>query len=148
MLAIVAGVVMVAGGLWGIIFTYKNVVRENITTSKESSIPGVLVSGPLTLKAQADIIRVHTLKATGGKTYSEMPSQIPKLDQDKNPILDEIGKAVMIPNDARNMWVTAMTLMTALNLGLITYAFSGIVLLFGIISIWTGVVFCFLSKKD
>ncbi|MFZ2205134.1 MAG: hypothetical protein WAV23_00895 [Minisyncoccia bacterium] len=147
-LAILAGVVMVAGGIWGIVFTYNNVARENITTSKEASIPGVAVRGPFTLKAQADIIRVHTLKATGGKTYAEMPGQIPKLDESGNPVLDKDGKAVTVPNDARNMWVTATTLMTALNLGIITYAFSGIVLLFGLISIWTGIIFCILSKKN
>ncbi|MFA5933755.1 MAG: hypothetical protein WC795_00825 [Candidatus Paceibacterota bacterium] len=146
-LAIIAGFVMISGGLWGIVFTYNNVARENITTSKDASIPGVPVRGPLTLKAQADIIRTHTLKITGGKTYSEMPQQIPKLDQNNNPILDETGKAVMVPNDARNTWITATTLTTALNLGIITYVFSGLILLFGLISIWTGIIFCFLSKK-
>ncbi len=146
-LAIVAGAVMVIGGIWGIVFTYNNVARENIKTSEGSSIPGVDVRGPLTLKAQADIIRVHTLKATGGKTYAEMPQQIPKLDESGNPVLDKDGKPVTVPNDARNMWVTATTLTTALNLGIITYAFSSIVLLFGLISIWTGIIFYILGKK-
>lgn len=147
-LSIVVGVIMVSGGLWGIIFTYNNVVRENITTPEGSEIPGVLVRGPLTLKAQADIMRVHVLKITGGKTYSEMPQQIPKLDEKGNPVLDKDGKPVTIPNDARNLWVTATALITALNLGIVTYAFSVLVLLFGLISIWTGVVFYFLSKKS
>lgn len=147
-LAFFVGAVMIAGGLWGIIFTYHNVVRENITTAEGSAIPGVLVRGPLTLKAQADIIRVHTLKATGGKTYAEMPKDVPKLDENKNPLFDKDGKALTVPNDARNIWVTATTLTTALNLGIITYAFSGLIILFGLISIWNGVVFCLLSKKE
>src|SRR3989344_2745369 len=107
LLAIVAGISMVLGGIWGVSFTYKNVVQENITTPDDASIPSVPVRGPLTLKSQADIIRAHTLKTTGGKTYSEMPRQIAKLDSTGNPILGEDGKAVMVPNTARDMWITA-----------------------------------------
>src|SRR3989338_2245767 len=141
--AIVAGVTMISGGLWGIVFTYKNVAQENITTPTDASVPGVPVRGPFTLKAQADIIRTHTLKTTGGKTYAEMPRQIAKLDSTGSPILDENGKPAMAPNTARDMWITATTLTTALNLGIVTYAFSGLILLFGLISIWTGVIFYF-----
>ena len=146
-LAIAAGIVMVSGGAWGIVFTYKNVARENITTPDDASIPNVPVRGPFTLKAEADIIRSHVLKTTDGKTYSEMPRQIPKLDQNGKPVLDEKGVAVMISNDARNTWITATTLTTALNLGIITYVFSGLILFLGLISIWTGITFRALSKK-
>ena len=147
LLAIFAGVIMVIGGIWGILFIYNNVAGENITTPADASIPGVAVRGPLTLKAQADIIRTHVLKTTGGKTYSEMPSKIPKLDQNGKPVLDEKGMPVTVSNDARNIWITATTLITALDLGIITYVFSGLILLIGLISIWTGIVFCALSRK-
>ncbi len=146
-LAIVAGIILVVGGIWGICFTYQNVARENITTPDDASIPGVPVRGPLTLKSQADIIRTHVLETTDGKTYSEMPRQIPKLDQNGKPVLDAKNQPVMVANDARTTWVTATTLTTALNLGIVTYVFSVLVLLFGLISIWTGVVFGALSKK-
>ena len=146
-LAIIAGIIMVIGGMWGIVFTYKNVARENITTTDDSSIPSVPVRGPLTLKAQADIIRVHTLKTTGGKTFSEMPRQIAKLDSVGNPVLDENGKSVMVSNTARDMWITATTLTTALNLGIITYAFFGLILFFGFILIWVGIVFNVFNKR-
>ena len=76
-----------------------------------------------------------------------MPRQIAKLDSTGSPILDENGKPAMAPNTARDMWITATTLTTALNLGIVTYAFSGLILLFGLISIWTGVIFYVLSKK-
>jgi len=59
-LAILAGIVLVAGGIWGIYFTYKNVANEKIVTPKDSAIPEKPVRGVLTLKAQADIIREHT----------------------------------------------------------------------------------------
>ena len=147
LLAIIAGIVLVGGGIWSLTFTYKNVARENITTPDDASIPGVPVRGPFTLKAQADIIRVHTLRMTGGKTFSEMPRQIPKLDETGKQILDEEGKSVMTANTARDIWITATTLITALNLGIFAYAFSAVVLLFGLFFIWTGVIFYALDRK-
>jgi len=146
--AIFTGIIMVIGGVWGIYFTYQNVAREKITTPSDASIPSTLVVGPLTLKSQADIIRYHTLKITGDKTYSEMPRQIQKIDDKGAPVLDEKGVPVMVANTARDLWITATALTTALNLGIITYVFSGLVLLFGLISIWNGVLFCMISKKS
>ena len=146
-LAILAGVVLVTGGIWGIYFTYKNVADEKVVTPKDSAIPEKPVRGPLTLKAQADIIREHTLRMTDGKTFSQMPRQIPKLDDNGNPVLDTEGSPVMVANTARDIWITATTLITALHLGVLTYIFSGMVLLFGLISIWTGVVFYALSRE-
>lgn len=148
MLAIVAGIAMVGGGAWAIAFTYKNVAQEKITTSADASIPGAPVLGPLTLKAQADIIREHTLKTTGGKVYAEMPGQVPKLDADGKPVVDADGKPVTVSNPARTIWITATTLTTALNLGIITYAFSSLILFFGFVSIWTGITFYSLSKRS
>ncbi|MEK7588921.1 MAG: hypothetical protein AAB438_03835 [Patescibacteria group bacterium] len=147
LLAIFTGVILVIGGIWAICFTYTNVTRENIKTPDDASIPGKLVSGPLTLKAQGDIIREHTLKITGGKTYAEMPRQVEKLDENKNVILGEDGKPVMVDNTSRNLWITATALTTALNLGIITYAFSGFIILFGFVSILTGIIFYRFSKK-
>ncbi len=124
-LAVVVGLVLVAGGAWAINFTYQNVSREKIVTPADASIPEAPVAGPLTLKAQADIIRTHALESSGGLTYAEMQREDPK----------------------RATWVTATTLITALHLGVITYLFSGLILLLGLISIWTGLVFHALSKR-
>jgi hypothetical protein len=146
-LAIIVGIVLVGGGVWGIAFTYTNVARENIMTPDDASIPGVLVRGPFTLKAQADIIRAHTLRMTGGKTFAEMPRQIPKLDAEGKPIVGEDGKPVMTANAARDIWITATTLITALNLGMVAYAFAGLSILFGLFFIWTGAMFYALGRK-
>src|SRR3990167_151872 len=129
-LAIIFGTVLIGGGIWGLTFTYKNVARENITTPDDASIPGVPVRGPFTLKVQADIIRVHTLRMTEGKTFAEMPRQIPKLDVEGKPILDKDGKPAMTANTARDIWITATTLITALNLGLFAYALFAFISLF------------------
>lgn len=145
-LAITAGIVMILGGMWGIVFTYKNVAREQIVTPYDASIPNTPVRGPLTLKSQADIIRHHVLKTTDGKTYSQMPQKVQKLDANGNPVLDDKGAPVMVSNDARNIWITATTLTTALNFGIITYVFSGLIVFIGLISIWTGITFRALRK--
>ena len=36
-LAVIAGLLLVAGGIWGTSFTYKNVARENITTPDDAT---------------------------------------------------------------------------------------------------------------
>lgn len=146
-LAIAAGVVLILGGIWGVSFTYQNIARENIVTPEDASIPSAPVRGPMTLKAQADIIREHALKMTDGKTYSEMPRQVESVDEAGNVILDEEGNAVMVPNKARDTWVTVTALTTALNLGILTYAFSAFTILMGAISVWTGFVFFTLSNS-
>lgn len=147
LIAITTGFVLAAGGIWGIYFTYKNVSRENIITPPDASIPEQLVRGPWTLKAQADIIREHTLSATEGKTFAEMPRQIPKLDEKGNSILDVEEKPVMVPNAARDIWITATTLMTALNLAILSYAVSGFASLFGLAFIYIGIIFCVLLTR-
>ena len=146
-LAIIVGLVLVGSGVWGLTFTYKNVVKENITTPDDASIPSVPVRGPFTLKAQADIIRKHTLKMTDSKTFAEMPRQIPKLDMEGKPILDENNKPAMTANTARDIWITATTLITALNLGIFAYAFFAVVFLLGLFSIWASIIFYALSGK-
>jgi len=125
-LAIIAGITMVAGGTWAMSFTYRNITQEKIVTPADASIPSTPVRGPFTLKSQADVIRHHTLETTEGKTYAEMPRD------DKN----------------RPLWITATTLTTALNLAIISYIFSGFIILFGLISIWTGIVFFSLGKRQ
>ena len=145
---IVVGVLMVAGGVYGILFTRSNVAREKVVTPDDASIPKTLVSGPLTLKAQADIIRTHALRIAGGKAYAEMPREIPKLDSSGNPILDEAVKPVMTANTARDIWITATTLITALNLGIMAYVFSSLILLLGLILIGTGMTLVYVLKRE
>ncbi len=137
-LLIILGLVLVGAGVWGMIFTYQNVVAQKIVTPDDASIPGVPVRGPLTLKVQADIIQTHMLKMTGGKTYAEMPRQIPKLDASGKEVVGGDGKLVMVANATRDTWITAITLITALNLGLIAYAFSALALVNGLVFVLLG----------
>ena len=77
-------------------------------------------------------IREHTLAATGGQTYAEMPRF---LDKDGKPTSDEKLAAVdpksgePVDNPAREIWVTSTALSTALN----TAFFAESVALFSIV---------------
>ena len=146
-LVVLVGVVVVVAGVWGAVFTYQNVAREKIVTPEDASIPNAAVRDPMTLKAQADVIRKHTLKTTKDKTYAEMPQQVAKVDASGSAVLDKDGKPMMVPNAARNIWVTATTLTTSLNLGILAYMLSGFAILFGFVMIWSGIVAGALSKK-
>lgn len=147
-MAIIAGAVLLVGGIWGIAFTYQNIAQENIVTPDDASIPNADVRGPLTLKSQADVMRKHALEMTGGMTYAEMPRQVEKIDERGEVVTDGDGSPVMIPNAARNTWVTVTALTTALNLAILAYAFSTFTILIGAISVWTGIVFWALGGKQ
>ncbi len=145
-LAFIAGIALVGAGVWGILFTYENVSEERIVTPSDASIPSQPVRGPLTLLAQSEIMREHTLKATKGQTYAQMPRQVLKVDETGNPVVDEMGQTVMIPNEARDIWITSTALRTALHLAIVTYAFSALTILIGFISLWTGMTFWMLKN--
>lgn len=140
-LSITLGIILIISGFWGAFFVYKSVVQENIVTSADASIPGKPVRGPFTLKAQADVIREHTLKTTGGKTYAQMPRQIKKLDENNQPVLDETGLPIMSENTSRSIWITATTLTTALYIGILSYAFCALVVVLGCFMTSIAIVF-------
>jgi hypothetical protein len=126
----VAGL-FVIGGFTGLCFTYRSVARERIVTPADASLPERPVRGPFTLKAQADTIRKHTLAATGGQTFAEMPREIQKKNPDGTLAVDAKNAPVMEKNAVRDMWVTATTLTSALYMALLAYAFFAGLMLVG-----------------
>jgi hypothetical protein len=139
--AMVLGVGALAVGAFGMSYTYSRAAEENITTPADANIPNVPVRGPFSMIAQADVIRRHTFSSTDGQVYSEMARTIPQMDEDGNPVLDESGEPVMVPNKARDLWITSTTLQTALQMGALAYGLSAFALLYGLTSIATGMVF-------
>lgn len=147
MLVIVIGIILMVGGTWGMWYTYKHIAQEKITTPTDASLPEQKVRGPFTLKAQADVIREHTLRSTEGKTFAEMPRTIPKIDENGEQMTDAQGKIITEPNTSRDIWITATTLTTALNVGIMSYVVSGVVVLMGCLFIWNGIVFYVISRR-
>ncbi len=141
------GIIFIASGIFGIAFTYKNVSFENIVTPPDATIPNEKVSGPMTLKSEIDVIKKHTLETTLGKTFAQMERFVPKKDENGNVVLDSSGKPTMVENTARNIWITATTLISALSLAIIAYAFSVFVLVCGILLILSYFALRFLVSK-
>jgi hypothetical protein len=121
---IAASVVLIAFGIGTIVVAAdgRDTVRsslaaEHIVGTEDSTIPGQLVDTGAEARAFADVMRAHTLKATGGLTYAEMDRF---LDAQGNPTSDEKLAAKTpagqpVENGLRNMWVTETALTTALQ---------------------------------
>lgn len=72
-LAIIGGIIMVIAGIGTYAMVSSQLSAENITVPDDSPmLPGAHVSGPFSAYAQAEIIQVHALKISDGKTYAEL----------------------------------------------------------------------------
>ena len=122
---LVASIVLIAFGA-GAIYTGidgrdrvgNDLAREKIVGTPDSTIPGRLVDTGAEAQAFANVIRKHTLEATGGKTYAEMPRYLDANGKDTN---DESAAAKdpksgqPVENPARDIWVSSTGFQTALN---------------------------------
>ena len=122
---IVVGFGSAAGGVAGALEARSQAVAENVYAHEDSSQAGKLVAGPLTMKAQADVILEHTLGITDGARYSEMDREDP----------------------TRDIWVTSTTLRTALHLGVMAYALSAFAVVLGIALVAAGTGFAVIGLK-
>src|SRR5690606_34013114 len=100
-----------------------------------------------TMWAQADIITQHQLDRTEGLYYSQMERMVPAVDEAGNPVLNDNGEQVMVPNEARASWLDATTLTTALSLGILSYALSAVAITMGLALVFTGFVFLRIRRK-
>lgn len=146
-IALTVGIGSFAGGVFGAAYTYNQAVTENVTTPDDARIPDAAVRGPFTMWAQADIITFHQLEGTEGLRYSEMPRTVDQVDETGAVVVDETGAPVQVPNDSRLSWLDATALTTALNLGIMAYAFSVFAMVVGIALAGCGVVFLALRDK-
>src|SRR4051812_38508463 len=90
---IAASIVLIALGL-GALYTrldgrsrvHSDLAREQIVGTPDSSIPGQKVDTGKEAEAFANVMRKHTMEATGGQTYSQMGRY---LDANGKPTNDE-----------------------------------------------------------
>jgi hypothetical protein len=76
-LMVVGLLMVVAGGTtWGLVSS--QLAEEKITVSSDAaSFADSAVNGPLQAYAEANVIKKHSLDATGGKTYAELDREDP-----------------------------------------------------------------------
>ena len=94
-------------------------------------------------------MRKHTLEATGGKTYAEMPRFLGK---DGEPTNDEQAAQVRpngapVDNPARQIWVTQTALSNALNMSYFAEQVSLFSIVMGIALLLTGIGFLVLTAR-
>ena len=115
--------------------------REQIVGTPDSAIPGQSVDTGAEAKEFAAVMREHTLKATGGKTYAQMGRFI---GTDGKPTNDEKAAAVdkqtgqPVENGLRNMWVTETALTTALNTAFFAENVANFAIVMGIALLLAG----------
>ena len=115
----------------------KNVANEKINTGQEA-------------RDFAAGMRVHTLAATKGQTYAEMPRF---LDKSGKPTADEKAAAVdpksgePVSNPAREIWVTETALTTALNTSYFAENVANFAVIMGIALLLAGIGFLVLTLR-
>ena len=127
-----------------------NLAQEQIVGTPDSAIPGQRVDTGAEAKAFADVMRQHTLEATGGQTYSEMGRF---LDANGKATSDEKAAAIdettgqPVENGLRNMWVTETALTTALNTAYFAEQVALFSIVMGIGMLLSGIGFLVLTAK-
>jgi hypothetical protein len=77
-LVVVAGVVLLVGGIGTWFVVQAQLSDERITVSDDAErFAGEDVDGPLTAYSEAETIEKHALEASGGKTYAELDQDDP-----------------------------------------------------------------------
>ena len=146
-LAFVVGFGSLAGGIFGIWYTYDQAVAQDVVTPDDAVIPDTPVRGPFTMWAQSDIITHHQLDNTDGLYYAQMDRLVPEVDESGEVVLDENGDVVMVPNAVRASWLDATTLTTALGLGIVSYALSGFAVAMGVTLMFIGYTFLHIRRR-
>src|SRR5687767_15084575 len=125
------GLLLIGGGAFMVFqgISVRNEIRdelrdEQIITSKEASVPEVLVDDAETARAQADVIKQHTLGTWG--PYSELPREDPR----------------------RAQFIDGVTLRTSLNMAVMGFGVTQLVIGAGLLVLLAGLATLFLATPS
>src|SRR3954449_8428697 len=154
---IAASIVLIAFGIGAIYMgidgrntVRSDLAREQIVGTPDSTIPGQKVDTGSEAKAFADVMRKHTLEATGGETYAQMGRY---LDANGKPTNDEKTAAIdpktkqPVENGLRNLWVQETALTTALNTSYFAESVATFAIVMGIALLLAGLGFGVLTFR-
>jgi hypothetical protein len=111
------------------------------------SIAGKAVTNGARARCFAQYMRIHTLEATGGKTYAQMPRYATADGKGTNDVTAALkdAKGFPVDNAARNLWVTETALTTALNTSYLAEQISLFGVVVGIALLLSGLGFGILA---
>jgi hypothetical protein len=154
---IAASVVLIAIGIGATVIGVNGharvgteLAREQIIGTPDSTIPNQLVNTGNEAQAFAKVMRKHTLEATGGKTYAQMPRFLDasgKGTNDEKAAAKDPKSGGPVANPARNIWVTETALTTALNTAYFAESMATFVIVMGIALLLTGLGFLVLTLR-
>jgi hypothetical protein len=114
------------------------------------SVAGKPVDDGASAKCFADYMRIHTLEATGGRTYSQMGQYLTasgKETSDKALAATDPKTGQPTANGARNIWVTETALGTALKTSYFAESVGLFALIMGIALLLTGIGFLVVTLR-
>ena len=120
-----------AAGLKDVTVPSKSVAGQAINTGSEA-------------RTFAQYMRIHTLEATGGATYAEMPRYATADGKGTNDVaaaLKDKKTGQPVDNAKRNIWVTSTALQTALNTSYMAENVALFSIVMGIALVLTGIGF-------
>src|SRR4051794_12153280 len=154
---IAASIVLIAFGIGATVVGFQGrdqvrteLAREQIVGTPDSTIPNQLVNTGSEAQAFAKVMRKHTLEATAGKTYAQMPrfaTTDGKGTNDPKAAITNPNSGQPTDNPARNIWVTETALTTALNTAYFAESTATFVIIMGIAMLLTGVGFLILTLR-
>jgi hypothetical protein len=153
---IVASIVLIAFGIGSVVTglngrdrVREDLKREQIVGTPDSTIPNQPVNTGSKAEAFAKVMRKHTLEATGGKTYSQLPRYVGKdgnaTNDEKLAATDAKGKP--IDNPLRGLWVQETALTTALNTAYFAESVATFAIIMGFGLLLSGVGFLVLTLR-
>ena len=124
----ILGLLLLIGGAFMVVqgISVRNEIRdelrdEQITTTQDAEVPGVLVDDEKSARAQADVIKKHTLGTWG--PYSQLPREDPR----------------------RAQFIDGVTLRTALNMAVMGFGVTQLVIGAGVLVLLAGAATLFLA---
>ena len=154
---IAASIVLIAFGA-GTIYTSFNgrdqvrsdLAREQIVGTPDSTIPNQLVDTGSEAQAFAKVMRKHTMEATGGLTYAQMPRYLDANGKGTNDVkaaATDPKSGEPVANPARNIWVTETALTTALNTAYFAESVATFAIVMGFALLLSGIGFLILTLR-
>jgi hypothetical protein len=153
---VIASVVLIAFGVGSIVVGFNgrdrvrdDLKREQIVGTEDSTIPNQLVDSGSEAQAFANVMRKHTLEATGGKTYAQLPRYATTdgkgTNDEKLAATNDKGRP--IDNPLRTLWINETALTTALNTAYFAESVATFAIVMGVGFLLAGFGFLVLTLR-